>query len=109
MIPEQLQAQAIWETIPLKTQQVLIQLYNELLRARSKHPMWPACPVQRSAIVCEESGELARAALQYNFEYKGQGTGEMRAEATHVGAMAMRFLLELDNIHALQTLIPSHG
>lgn len=67
---------------------------EELLRAESKFPSFPIDPVHAAAVVVEEAGELQQAALQATYE-----NGFMEAmvkEATHVGAMALRFLLNVD-------------
>lgn len=71
---------------------------DELGRAEVKHPSWCCDAVHGAAILAEESGELTQAAI--DFHYNG-GTDEdrerMRAEAVQCGAMALRFLLALEN------------
>lgn len=68
-------------------------ILNELQRAINKFPEWPDDVIHAAAIVNEEAGELIRAALQY--EYEGGDYEEMRKEAIQVGAMALRFLMNL--------------
>jgi hypothetical protein len=67
------------------------QIAAEVVRARAKHPTWPADDTLFAAcIVCEESGELMRAAVQH----KGEG-GSLEAcdkEAIQTAAVAIRFL-----------------
>lgn len=44
----------------------LIQLIEtELAKAREKHPDWPNDQIHATGIVCEESGELMRAAMRF--------------------------------------------
>jgi len=69
-------------------------LVDELERAERKFPSWPIDAVHAAAIVCEEAGELQQAALQ--FTYENGADHKMFAEAVHVGAMALRFLLNIN-------------
>ncbi len=62
----------------------------EMERARAKFPDWPRDGIHAAAIVCEEAGELIRAALRHRYE--GGSTEDMREEALHVAATACRFL-----------------
>ena len=66
----------------------------ELERAETKFPTWPEDQIHAAAIVGEESGELIRAALQYQYE-RGELT-ELQKEGVQVGAMAVRFLKNLE-------------
>lgn len=63
----------------------------ELQRARIKHPKWPHDDtIWAAGIVCEESGELMRAAVQH----RGEG-GTLEAcdiEAIQTAATSIRFL-----------------
>lgn len=71
--------------------EVVEAILRELEKARRKFPMWPVYSVHAAAIVCEESGELIRAALQHSDE-----GGELAAcdkEAIQTAAMCVRFLL----------------
>ena len=69
-------------------------LVDELERAERKFPSWPVDAVHAAAIVCEEAGELQQAALQ--FTYENGPDHKMFAEAVHTGAMALRFLLNIN-------------
>ena len=67
----------------------------EIDRARELHPEWPTDQIHAAAIVCEESGELMRAAINYEYgsdEPCAKGYLEMRKEAIHTAATAIRFL-----------------
>jgi hypothetical protein len=69
----------------------------EYMRARQKHPSWPADAVHASAILSEEAGELTQAALDFHYGAVGaeQGRDHMMKEAAQSGAMALRFLAHL--------------
>jgi NTP pyrophosphatase (non-canonical NTP hydrolase) len=69
----------------------LINIINEYLSAIKKHPNWPDDIIHAGAIVNEESGELIRACLQFNYE-NGEGI-ELLKESIQVGAMSIRFLV----------------
>lgn len=74
---------------------------KEVASAKKKHPSWPVHIVAQAGIVSEEAGELIRAALNWKYERK-EGDDEkdqlreIRKEAIHVAAVAIRFLTELD-------------
>lgn len=70
---------------------ILAAVLDELARAEKKHPHWPDDEIHKAAIVCEESGELLRAAIQ--FEREGGRSDAMKKEAVQTAAMAVRFLL----------------
>jgi hypothetical protein len=69
---------------------------DELERAERKFPKFPTDPVHAAAIVVEEAGELQKAALE--FTYEDGGWTQMFDEAIHTGAMALRFLIHLDQM-----------
>jgi NTP pyrophosphatase (non-canonical NTP hydrolase) len=71
--------------------EVIEAIRAELAKARKKFPRWPTTAVKSAAIVCEESGELIRAALQHEDE-----NGMLTAcdkEAIQTAAMCVRFLM----------------
>lgn len=68
-------------------------LFQEVARAELKHPEWPKDLIYQAAILNEESGELMKACLEYQFEpRKAVPVDELVKEAIQVGAMAIRFL-----------------
>lgn len=74
---------------------VLDEFHQELTRAERKFPGWPTDIVHAAAVLQEEAGELGQAALQIT--YDGADITRARCEAVQVGAMALRFLLNLDS------------
>ena len=65
-------------------------LLAEVVRATRRHPRWPDDWTHASAIVAEESIQLVRAAIRCTYEH---GTAdEMRTEAIHMAATAIRFV-----------------
>jgi hypothetical protein len=75
---------------------VIFDVCEELARAESIHPEWPTDPVHAQAIVSEESGELTKAVLQEVYEPSKNLPGDVRTEAIHTAAMALRFLVNFD-------------
>lgn len=69
------------------------QVKYEHIRATVLHPAWPTNPIHQAAILCEETGELVRAALRVTFE--GADWSEVVTECVQSGAMAMRIVTEL--------------
>jgi len=65
----------------------------ELDKAEAKFPAFPVDPVHAAAILQEKAGQLMQAAL--HFTYEGGSSDALRKEAIHVGAMALRFLVNL--------------
>ncbi|NNV54558.1 hypothetical protein [Limnovirga soli] len=81
---------ALFYQLPISLKRNIISMLQEYQSACDKHPEWPANFIEGAAIVCEESGELIRAALQEKYE-KGRYY-DMHKEAIQTGAMALRFL-----------------
>jgi len=86
------------ERITQAVQDMLI----ELMRAEHIHPIWPGVGhtgdhVWAAAVTNEENGELTQAALDYQAHGKGS-VAHMKREAIHLGAMAIRFLVNLDAV-----------
>lgn len=69
---------------------IVERILEELERAEKKHQQWPVDVIHAAAIITEESGELMRAALQWNYE-NGQQE-ELKKEAIQTAAMCIRFL-----------------
>jgi len=76
----------------------------ELERAETLHPIFPIDKIHAAAIVSEESGELVQACNDYVFDKVSlpPKTREeyfkllMTEEAVQIGAMAIRFLINMD-------------
>lgn len=73
----------------------LMLIEQELERARAKFPQWPGSESKpdillASAVVCEEAGELIRAAVQFHSE--GKDVKACFEEAIQTAAMCFRFL-----------------
>ena len=72
-------------------------ILQEYLRARKLHPCWPTDAVHAVNVITEEVGELAKDAN--DFHWRGGSSADragMRDEAIQVGAMAVRFLANLN-------------
>lgn len=87
----------------MNTNQVLLKvIISEVERAEILYPVWPA-PMRRgdhvwaAAILCEEAGEVLKAALNWQAHEKGT-VEDMRDEAIQTAAMAIRFLANLDSV-----------
>lgn len=87
---------ALFMQYPLEVKQQVIAILKELESAEKRHPAWPIDFVHAASIVSEESGELVQAANQHQWEngkfYK------MMDEAKQTGAMAIRFLVNAEEI-----------
>lgn len=72
---------------------IINEILSEVKKAQAKFPYWPDDKIHAAAIVNEESGELIRAALQ--FQYEGGSKDNLRKEAIQTAAMCFRFLENL--------------
>ena len=75
-------------------------ILNELETAREKHPDWPDDKIHATAILIEEAGELLQAANDHEHCTKHEVCKQivinrMKLAAAKVGAMSMRFLMNL--------------
>ena len=70
--------------------EIIGEVLDELLRAETKYPDWPADLIHQVAIMQEESGEAIRAAL--NHVYHGEPIEDVRAELVQTAAMCLRCL-----------------
>jgi hypothetical protein len=86
----------------VKNMDILHLVLEELKKAKVKHPIWPDDIIHRAAIVVEEAGELIQAAVDYkqakNEEEKKKACENMIVEAAQTGAMAFRFLENIDEL-----------
>jgi hypothetical protein len=76
---------------------IFAEIDKEIKRAENKFPIWPDDFVIQAAIVCEESGELLKATL--DFRNCGGSVAKLEAimqdikmEAIQTAAMAIRFI-----------------
>jgi hypothetical protein len=69
---------------------------DEITRAVRKFSLYPTDCIHASAVVSEECGELVRACLQWTYE--GGNITDVRKEAIHTAAMAIRFLANLETM-----------
>lgn len=76
----------------MSREEVVRLILAELDRAEIIHD-WPDDVIHQAAVVNEESGELIQAALDYT--YADAPASRMVEEATQVGAMAVRFLVNI--------------
>jgi hypothetical protein len=77
------------------------EILAELGRAVEKYPSWPTDPLHALAVLGEEFGELTKATLQCVYEPGESGRADVRAEAVQTAAMALRFVLSLDDYRYL--------
>ena len=80
----------------MKLDQVIPEIMLELDKAQKKFPTWPTDPIHAVAVLGEEFGELTQAVLQAVYEKDKSGPKKVRKEAIQTAAMAVRFLLSLD-------------
>ncbi len=80
-----------------KQADIISEVLKELKRAKKKHPAWPQHIAARAGIVCEEAGELMKAALEIKY-HPGRNGGypeqkrRLRKEAIQTAATAIRLL-----------------
>lgn len=68
------------------------EVAQEVRRATAKFPTWPTDPLHALGVVAEEFGELSKAVVQQVYEPHKNEPGDVRKEALHLAAMALRFL-----------------
>ena len=71
-----------------------LAIIQELEKAKAKWPAWPTDPIHAASVLSEEAGELVQACN--DFCYSGGSAEQMEIEARQVGAMALRFLENID-------------
>ncbi len=79
-----------------KQEPVWSAIRSEVEKATAKFPTWPTDPLHALAILGEEFGELTKAVVQQTYEPHKNAPGEVRTEAIHAAAMALRFAMSLD-------------
>lgn len=75
---------------------VLNEVMAEMQRAVTKFPTWPDRGLDAFAIIGEEVGELQKEVLQLTYEPHKADAERMRKEAVQTAAMALRFLMSID-------------
>lgn len=87
-----------------KRDQVVQDVLEELERAVQKYPLWPTDAMHAIGPFNEEAGELNQALLQKIYEpWKNTDYDQVRKEATQAAAMAIRFLMSLDQYYYSQS------
>ena len=77
-------------------EKIMAEIWKELDRAQSLHPLWPGHDlVHAAAIVSEESGELIRAALRHQYA-EGGTLDDVKAEAVQTATTCIRLLMNLE-------------
>ena len=82
----------------MELQEVLFEIETELGMAIKKFPNWPTDGLHAVAIIGEESGELTKSVLQLTYEPHKTSISEVEREAIQTAAMAVRFLMTLDDL-----------
>lgn len=77
-------------------EEVLQMIENEVEAATRKFPTWPTDPLHALAVVGEEFGELTKDVLQLTYEPCKTTSFAVQYEAIQTAAMAVRFLMSLD-------------
>ena len=72
---------------------IVAAIMHELARAEKKHPNFADGIIDKCAVVCEEAGELIRAALLH--KYEGGSINEVETEAIQTACTAIRLLKNL--------------
>lgn len=76
-------------------------IIDELFSATAHHPEWVTDPIHAAGLVVEEAGELMQAALDHTYPNNNHKEGDtldrMKKEAIQTGAMALRFLIHLQD------------
>lgn len=73
--------------------EIWVKVIQELDRAEEKHPSWPDDVIHGAAIVCEEAGEVIKAA--FDLTYSVATEEQLEKELVQTAAMAVRMLLHL--------------
>lgn len=75
---------------------ILDAVCKEVEAATEKFPTWPTDPLHAVAVLGEEYGELQKAVLQFVYEPQKSSREHIEEEAIQTAAMAIRFLLSLN-------------
>jgi len=80
----------------MKNNEMINEVFKELVRAETIYPGFPIDPLHALAIVQEEVGETQKAVLQACYQPHKSNSEEVKKEAIQMAAMALRFLINLD-------------
>jgi hypothetical protein len=69
---------------------------TELEKAENKHPKWPTDPIHAAGNMVEEAGETMQACIDACYVDE-QWIADAATEAAQTGAMALRFLIGMDD------------
>lgn len=69
--------------------------------ATDKFPTWPTDAIHAASVVAEEMGELQKGVVQMVYEPWKTGTLHVREEAIQLAAVALRFIMSLDEYEYL--------
>lgn len=75
---------------------IVAEVLEEVERAMRKFPTWPTDPLHALAVLGEEFGELTKEVVQFTYEPHKTCGMDVRKEAIQTAAMALRFLVGLD-------------
>lgn len=82
---------------------LMYEVIEEVERASNKFPDYPTDPLHAVVILGEEFGELSKAVLQNTYETHKTNKEEVRSEAIQTAAMALRFLMSLDEFEYIES------
>lgn len=88
---------ALQAGVPSGVDARIAPIFSELDRATKKFPTWPTDPLHAFAVVGEEFGECQKEVLQLVYEPHKSSPADVRKEAIQMAAMALRFVMSLDN------------
>lgn len=74
-------------------EEIIKKITDELERAEALHPDYPNDIYKQLAIITEESGEVAKSVLHY--EYEGGSLQDIKDELVQTAAMCIRMLKNL--------------
>lgn len=75
---------------------IINEIIEEIEKATEKFPTWPTDPIHALAVLGEEFGELNKDVLQMCYEPHKTSKEKIKNEAIQTAAMAVRFLMSLD-------------
>lgn len=84
-------------TVPEFSEMAFCNVADELRKAIKKFPTWPNDQLHAMGVLNEEVGELNKSILQFVYEPHKTSYEEIVMEATQAAAMAIRFLISLEN------------